>query len=404
MKVWIFITPLDVLLFRESKPFTAGESFWAKSIFPSNPRPFAGALKTKILSKKLLQSGKTFKDYVKGDNQLKQLIKKIGGVGGFGTLSFKGPLLAKKLADQKLEVYFPIPLDWLGEGAIRPLEDSKKVNFNKPAFISFSADLLWMRKEDPGTQLKEKLLSAAALKNYLAGERPHQFLEKRDFYERELRTGTKISSKTGTVEEGMLYTLEFLRLKELAGFLLEIDVDESLVPEGLISLGGERRGSYCERIKNSDMDSDFLELLSGSEIKNKIRGKIRERLKLYLLTPAIFKNGWFPDFLNPDGEGKVGSLRLRLVAAVVGKPVSISGWDLAHRGPKPLKRAIPSGSVYFFEIKEGSVEDVFKSFHFKTGIQKATAIKGESEDEKRERQNLAQIGFGLTFVGIWDWA
>ncbi|MCG8365348.1 MAG: hypothetical protein MJA27_18720, partial [Pseudanabaenales cyanobacterium] len=34
---WFRITPLDVLLFREAKPFSPGEGAWAKGLFPPMP-------------------------------------------------------------------------------------------------------------------------------------------------------------------------------------------------------------------------------------------------------------------------------------------------------------------------------------------------------------------------------
>lgn len=34
---WYVIEPLDILLFREAKPFSPGEGAWAKSIFPPVP-------------------------------------------------------------------------------------------------------------------------------------------------------------------------------------------------------------------------------------------------------------------------------------------------------------------------------------------------------------------------------
>jgi CRISPR-associated protein Cmr3 len=34
---WYFVTPLDILLFRESKPFSPGDGSWAKGLFPPMP-------------------------------------------------------------------------------------------------------------------------------------------------------------------------------------------------------------------------------------------------------------------------------------------------------------------------------------------------------------------------------
>ncbi|WP_448573155.1 type III-B CRISPR module-associated Cmr3 family protein [Trichothermofontia sp.] len=42
---WYTITPLDVLMFRDAKPFTPGERAWAGSTFPPNGHAIAGALR-----------------------------------------------------------------------------------------------------------------------------------------------------------------------------------------------------------------------------------------------------------------------------------------------------------------------------------------------------------------------
>ncbi|MFM7351893.1 MAG: type III-B CRISPR module-associated Cmr3 family protein, partial [Microcystis aeruginosa] len=41
---WYTITPLDVLLLRDAKPFSSKETAWAGSTFPPNSYTIAGAL------------------------------------------------------------------------------------------------------------------------------------------------------------------------------------------------------------------------------------------------------------------------------------------------------------------------------------------------------------------------
>jgi CRISPR/Cas system CMR-associated protein Cmr3 (group 5 of RAMP superfamily) len=42
---WYTLTPLDILLFRDAKPFTPGERAWAGSVFPPNGHAIAGAIR-----------------------------------------------------------------------------------------------------------------------------------------------------------------------------------------------------------------------------------------------------------------------------------------------------------------------------------------------------------------------
>ena len=43
---WYSITPIDVLLFRESKPFSPGDGSWAKGLFPPMPITVFHALRS----------------------------------------------------------------------------------------------------------------------------------------------------------------------------------------------------------------------------------------------------------------------------------------------------------------------------------------------------------------------
>lgn len=52
---WYAIAPLDVLLFRESKPFTPGESAWAKGLFPPLPIAVFQALRSALPEQALKQ-------------------------------------------------------------------------------------------------------------------------------------------------------------------------------------------------------------------------------------------------------------------------------------------------------------------------------------------------------------
>ncbi|MEG4230839.1 type III-B CRISPR module-associated Cmr3 family protein [Microcoleus sp. Pol11C3] len=80
---WYAIEPLDVLLFREAKPFSPGEGAWAKSLFPPLP----------ITVFQALRSIEDFYGSEKGDKQR--------------NLNFIGPFLM----DDKNELWLPTPKD-----------------------------------------------------------------------------------------------------------------------------------------------------------------------------------------------------------------------------------------------------------------------------------------------------
>jgi len=96
-----------------------------------------------------------------------------------------------------------------------------------------------------------------------------------------------------------------------------------------------------------------------------------KRLRLYAIAPTVFKNGWCPDGFAINQDDLVGTLpgiegTVRLVAAAVGRPVPISGWDLAvsesssgnvprdrpkhsSGAPRNTQLACPAGSTWIVE-------------------------------------------------------
>ena len=116
------------------------------------------------------------------------------------------------------------------------------------------------------------------------------------------------------------------------------------------------------------------------------------RVQMALVTPAIFKDGWKPGWLD---EGLAGTppgtnVRLRLVGASIRRWRAVSGWSLADlpgqpRGPKPLKRVVPAGGVYFFETVDGKVPGLAERW-----------LEPVSDDEQDRRD-----GFGLATWGVW---
>ena len=81
---WYTLTPLDILLFRDAKPFTPGERAWAGSVFPPNGHTIVGAIRG-LLNKK-------------------------------ENLNLKGTFLC-----HHEELYFPRPLNYVNNSLLHPL-------------------------------------------------------------------------------------------------------------------------------------------------------------------------------------------------------------------------------------------------------------------------------------------
>ncbi|MHC5915533.1 MAG: type III-B CRISPR module-associated Cmr3 family protein [Nostoc sp.] len=92
---WYKIEPLDVLLFREAKPFSPGEGAWAKGIFPPMPNAVFQALRWAVNSQ--VEVGTS-------DREFKQKAEE--------KLQFIGPFLLRDVPNGQ-ELWLPTPKDLL---------------------------------------------------------------------------------------------------------------------------------------------------------------------------------------------------------------------------------------------------------------------------------------------------
>jgi CRISPR-associated protein Cmr3 len=297
---------------------------------------------------------------------------------------------------------------------------------NIPAFWSWNMMAKWLCNASgdgfdapPDLEAKKKSSSACKqskkMKNYL---QETYFL---NVPKEESRFHVKIDPILGSSEDGMLFETVGLDLtlkertdgmKIAARVAAEIDTQTSNQTKELIKkfssqvteidsfgfLGGERRLSNW---KASEIAHEGWVI--HPKLANALTNETR-RVRLVLATPAVFDNGWFPGWLKPCEEHLEGTppgipdecnLTLRLVSACVDRWKPISGWSLERNrisgskpGPKPIKRLVPAGSVYFFEI-DGDAAALAKNLW----------LRSVSDNEQDRRD-----GFGLALWGVWDYA
>lgn len=383
----LFFEPSDFLFFRNNKPFTAGEAFKAISRDLPPPSVIYGAVRTWLLE----QAGIDWHQFagytsVEEGSRRYPVITTTGTSRQAGTLRLRGPYFARLQesgGSSLAQVYYPLPLDLVkfeprrnlsNYGLLRPADHADHFLSNFPARF-----LRHLETSDRREQQEETgdYLTLNGMEDYLRGESPSKeaVIEKAQIWQSEQRIGITLSERYVT-RPGLMYSLEGQRFQELYGLMIELEgIDESSVTGPVFfPLGGERR---------------FGQLLRASvPAKLAPLPAVSTRFKLTLATSAIFKAGWLPEWLDPlSGEGVLpggAGLRVRLVAAAVGKPLVLSGFDLALRRPKPIRRAVPAGSVYYFELLEGSTGQLVATIHNR-------AISDED--------SLA--GFGVAFVGIW---
>ena len=145
-------------------------------------------------------------------------------------------------------------------------------------------------------------------------------------------------------------------------------------------LGGERR---LARFSVSDQEEPW-------NCPDELPGALTRAggVRMILSTPGIFDKGWLPGWLDEDLEGSppgVG-VKLRLRSACTDRWKPISGWNLEKRAPKPVRRMVPEGSVYFFEVLSGNPEELSKGW-----LQSVA-------DQTQDRRD----GFALSVWGVWN--
>jgi len=345
----IRLKPNDVLMFRESKPFTAGESHLARSTLPL-PQAIAGALRSAILlTSNFSKDAKELVGYKREEPEFELL----------GSFLFKG------------QEYFHTPLDVVKSKGledhffVKPLQLPNGQYIFRGRHIHFESVGGFVSYED--------------LVRYLKGDLKDEELEeivRHDLFIKESRIGIKLS-EVKVSEEHFFYKAEFLRLKDSVeiSVWLEDRVNEvKKYLSGLIRLGGESRFARV-KIENSDP----LEKLRDA--RDEILKSVNEsgRFKLYVATPTLVENSGNCTWnIKQELKDKL-KIDVKAIYPLIGKPIAFSGWDYAENKPKPTRYAIPAGSVYFVEF-EGEIK--LNQPYLKLG-------------------ELTKLGYGLCFLGVW---
>lgn len=206
-----------------------------------------------------------------------------------------------------------------------------------------------------------------------------------ELYQPDRRLGLAMDNATNTAVPGRLFSRPYRRFvatvrKEgltTAGYtawysVLSAGSSGCQDWAGVGFLGGDRRRASF-RFENEDPPLASLRS-AVAERAGASRGFLA-----YLLTPAVATG----QQLEVAGR--------RPVAAAIGRPREISGWDAsgASPGPRPVRTLVPAGSVYFFDWNddEGSAERRAElvTRHWLAPLDPA----------------YGAAGFGRVLVGIW---
>ena len=398
------IEPLAPLVFRSGKPFGSQASA-ADVIFPM-PSAAAGLIRaTSINQKKADIDEHSVEDVTYQPYQQILAIKSTG------------PYLARfDESLQHVEILVPKPADALYFEAQTDNADNDEAN-SKVQLVRLSPKPL---DADCGSDLPEGLLPVQMetaikgkpkpgvaywtlehLKKWQAGHNiDFDTLQNQGITQLpiDLRTHVAIDSKSKATKTGQLFqtaSFDFGYTKiegentggrsvwcdHRLGFIIQT---EQSLNEDMVTFGGERRLSRFVPINISENFYDD----SAEALLKKINDA--NGFRLTFLTPCIFANGYLPTWL--DATTKKGVLpntdtTVSLKACAIDKWQAVSGWDSILWKPKAMRKAISSGSVYWFELdSELNMSDLEQMLYH---------VWSDDNQDKRD-------GFGSAIIAPWQ--
>lgn len=412
--VTLRLTTLDPIVARDGRPFGVGQGRRMRSLGWPLPSMIAGAFRTTLVK---ASPGQTF------EGDVPRRLTEIGVAGAFPVVEGTDELCLPAPADCVWEkdngaIHRVTPsLDFKeGEGVdwpdtcakqLRPVQLLEEVEDFKPAqppdWWPLSKYVEWLKDDTdnrPSSWFGGSFLAA-----------PHI----------EVRDHVCLDAATGAADEGLLFSTVGLQIAwmpkhfsaEIGRTIEERPFREKYAEVSLTlrvtptddwnehlkqinswhRTGGEGRLAHWKVASDDPRDAALWNCPGG--ITTLLRSPSNNCIRMVLATPAIFRNGWRPGWLNDSLEGTPpipGAPRLKLIGATVERWQPVSGWSLDRSGgkqpgAKPIRRMVPAGSVYFFEkTDDGDIQSLAQS-----------GWLAPVSDEQQDRRD----GFGLAIWGTW---
>lgn len=441
----LLLQPSDVLFFRDGRPMS-GALTGNGAAWPL-PHTLNAALHAALWRSSLGQ--KPWRHVAK-KRRTKENTKRTP----FGGLQSVGPFPVRGTGENA-QWFFPRPADAQSKGSVSitalPTHLSTGDNSSLPRPLLCGVG----SRTPPSKEAHEPWLSLSAFHHYLNDEAPapasDDFLNDDSIHSREHRIGIGIDPVTGSQNKTDFYTAHYLRLQQdwRLGLLTECreptcvgaaDLTRHLFERDQhITVGGQQRSCTAE-FQPHDWESPMpLPMGLNTGFTEHTPGE--HLVKWVLLTPSIWPaidgdngkrdrfdqpihkhpGGWLPNWVHPtegsvlltSGPGKAKAERLkleagkpiaaRLVAAIVPKPVVVTGYGLAHEtleqhsGPKSTHLAVPPGAVYYFSAKSRADAEAL-----------AAALNWHGSSPGNEVRNhrstlCGEKGFGIGLCGTWHY-
>lgn len=360
----IAVVPAGPVFFGDGRPTTAGDTDFGEGRFPPSPRTMQGVVRTALLTSVAgldLRPGR----------ERERIAELIGAPEALpDSWQLAGPWLAQwhegeDGALSEVAPWLPVPSYLVRKTGSRRLVALRPLALAREGEHGMRWDLQGVDHAACCDGRHERAyLDPAALRALLAGKVPacedeaeaskggRCVLGDPPFLRPEPRTGLALERHKDVAAESMLYTLNYRRFCDSAGFVLRFrgnlhrDLDQSALTRGTSSLGGRSR--LARRLAIASWSSDFEAALRPDHLPQEIADGAR--FWLWATTPAQLDVPWRPD-ISPLTHG---GARLTVLAAAVGKLEAIGGFSLADQRGNPVRLCCPAGSAWLIELSGGS--------------------------------------------------
>jgi CRISPR-associated protein Cmr3 len=454
----ILLQPTDVLFFRDGRPMGGASAGHAAAW----PLP---TVVNQAFHAALHRAGDVFKD-AHPHRRGRSGVYSAERDRRFGSLVTAGPFPVCPKGDDHTW-FFPRPADADDTGGVF-LHPHRT---DAPSSLGTPTKYPVVSCKPPSKETPKPWWSEAAWNAYVGSVRRNElsaialFKEDGEFADIEHSYGIGINPESGTVQEGQFYSANYLRLRE--GWKLGVvaaapDNDYRHAEHGNdlirslfnghgteIIVGGQQR--VCTATLEHGATTRLplpLGLTTGAEF-TKCEGKLL--VKWVLLSPAIWPpipegvskhgttrnshpGGWLPNWicpasgdvllemvtreerrrrrsLNYDGKGYESkpARKARLVAALVPKPIVVTGWALANDtdrpegGAKSTLLAVPAGAVYYFEAEPDPNDGPGNAIALANALNWHGSETNPTTIKSRRSTLMGEKGFGLGICGTWDY-
>lgn len=372
------LTPVESFLFRNNKPFGVSDNT-AVSVFPPSPSTLYGAARTSVI-----QTKDCLQEFLNDANDKleKELREELGTKSQPGSFKIKAITLLED-NDGERKFYFPTPRDILGKaksvGSDRTMSILTQWDCYDDIAVRDSINPLYTTKKGFSYANNSWI---GSLEEYLLGNYADIELKlQSDFLVEEPHTGIAIDSKTRTVEDGMLFTQQRLRMKKGFSLAFEYNSLTDLNKVNIFTLGQDKRVFHHEVLDLSLMKDITADLKRGIETNNGY-------FKIYFSSPIMFTAGTYPgSYDDSTKEWRVNDNLLITIDTVIGgRPLYIGGWDMNLRRPKKVMKYHPSGTLFYCQLKDLSqLDNLINTIH-----------RNNICDDK----SLNQQGFGHAFLAL----